>query len=159
MKCTLHSKCWITVNFLSLHQLPPTLRQQAICFVLALPVSFTEELKSQEKNRGETVTLSCKLSKCAAVQWKKGSEILTTGRKYEVKQKETLCELQIKNFNVEDSGDYICVCGQMKTSATVKVNGMDPSGPLLLHVFVLPLLHQGAFYQKAVLFLPPFEKK
>lgn len=85
------------------------------------------------------------MSKSAAVQWRKGSEILTTGRKYEVKQKETLCELEIKDLNVEDSGDYICVCGQMKTSATVKVNGMDPSGSLLLNVFVLPLLHQGDF--------------
>lgn len=109
--------------------------------VLALPASFTEELKSQEKNRGETVTLFCKLSKSAAVQWKKGSEILTTGRKYEVKQKETFCELEIKDLNVEDSCNYTCVCGEMKTSATVKVNGMDPSSPLLLDAFVLPLLH------------------
>lgn len=44
-------------------------------------------------------------------------------------QKETLCELMIKDLDVDDSGDYTCVCGQMKTSASVKVNGTDPSGP------------------------------
>lgn len=65
-----------------------------------------------------------------------------------MKQKETVCELEVKDLNVEDSGDYVCVCGQMKTTATVKVNGMDPSGPLLLDVFVSPLSQQGAFYQK-----------
>lgn len=42
-----------------------------------------------------------------------------------MKQKETSCELQIKNLKVEDSGEYSCVCGDQKTSATVKVNGMD----------------------------------
>lgn len=66
-----------------------------------------------------------------------------------MKQKEAFCELEIKNLNVEDSGNYTCVCGEMKTSASVKVNGMEPSGPLLLDVFVLPLLHQRAFYRKS----------
>ena len=95
-------------------------------FILALPASFTEELKNQEKNQGETVTLGCKLSKPAAdVQWKKGSEILKAGEKYQMKQKETSCELQIVNVKVEDSGEYSCMCGDQKTSATVKINGMD----------------------------------
>lgn len=66
-----------------------------------------------------------------------------------MKQKEAFCELEIKNLNVEDSGNYTCVCGEMKTSASVKVNGMEPSGPLLLDVFVWPLLHQRAFYWKS----------
>lgn len=72
------------------------------------------------------MTLSCELSKPAAdVQWKKGSEILKAGEKYEIKQRETSCELQIKSLKVQDSGEYSCVCGDQKTSATVKVNGMD----------------------------------
>lgn len=70
--------------------------------------------------------LCCKLSKPSAdIQWKKGSEILKAGEKYEIKQKETSCELQIKNLKVEDSGEYSCMCGDQKTSATLKVNGMD----------------------------------
>ncbi|KAI3374875.1 hypothetical protein L3Q82_021410 [Scortum barcoo] len=96
--------------------------------VKALPASFQEKLKNQEKKQGETVTLHCELSKPAAnVQWKKGSEILKAGEKYEMKQKETSCELRIKNVKVEDSGEYTCVCGDQKTSATVKVNALPPT--------------------------------
>lgn len=115
-------------------------KQATVHFILALPASFTEELKSQEKNKGETLTLCCKLSKTAAVQWKKGAEILTAGKKYEMKQKEASCELQIKDLKIEDSGDYTCICGEKKTSATVKVNGMDSSGLLQRDVFMLHFL-------------------
>lgn len=107
-------------------QHPVLYKQVTVHLILALPASFKEELKNQEKNKGETVTLCCKLSKPATVvQWKKGSEILKVGEKYEMKQRETSCELQIKDLKIEDSGEYSCVCGDKKTSATVKVNGMD----------------------------------
>uniref|UniRef100_A0A4W6CCV4 Ig-like domain-containing protein n=1 Tax=Lates calcarifer TaxID=8187 RepID=A0A4W6CCV4_LATCA len=102
-------------------------------FVLALPASFTEKLKNQDKKEGETVTLRCELSKPAAdVQWKKGSEILKAGEKYEMKQQDSSLELHIKDLKVEDSGEYSCVCGDQKTSATVKVNGMDSKGAQVL---------------------------
>ncbi|XP_068196494.1 obscurin [Antennarius striatus] len=105
-----------------------TAKSMAKVTVNAIPASFTENLKNQEKNKGETVTLCCKLSKPAAhVQWKKGSEILKAGEKYEMKQRETSCELQIKNLKSEDSGEYSCVCGDEKTSATVKVNALLPT--------------------------------
>uniref|UniRef100_A0A8C4IVH4 Obscurin n=1 Tax=Dicentrarchus labrax TaxID=13489 RepID=A0A8C4IVH4_DICLA len=95
---------------------------------VSLPASFKEKLKNQEKNKGEAVTLCCTLSKSGAdVQWKKGSEILKAGEKYEMKQKEICCELHIKNLKVEDSGEYSCVCGDQKTSATVKVNALPPT--------------------------------
>lgn len=96
-----------------------------VYLILALPATFKEQLQNQEKNKGGTVTLCCKLSKPADVQWKKGSEFLKAGEKYEIKQKEITCELQIKDLNIEDSGEYICVCRDQKTSATVTVNGMD----------------------------------
>ncbi|XP_023259573.1 obscurin [Seriola lalandi dorsalis] len=96
--------------------------------IKALPASFKEKLKNQDRKEGESVTLSCALSKPAAnVQWKKGSEILEGGEKYEMKQKDTCLELQIKDLKVEDSGDYSCVCGDQKTSATVKVNALPPT--------------------------------
>ena len=72
------------------------------------------------------MTLCCELSKPATdIQWKKGSEILKAGEKYQMKQKQSTVELQIKDLKVEDSGEYSCVCVDQKTSATVKVNGMD----------------------------------
>ncbi|XP_053185436.1 obscurin [Scomber japonicus] len=96
--------------------------------VKVLPATFKGKLNNQDKKEGETVTLSCELSKPAAdVQWKKGSEILKAGEKYEIKQRETSCELQIKSLKVEDSGEYSCVCGDQKTSATVKVNALPPT--------------------------------
>lgn len=106
---------------------------QSQCIILALPVNFKEELKNQEKTRGETARLCCRLSKHVAVQWKKGSEYLTPGEKYEMKQRETLCELLVKDLKLEDSGEYSCVCREQKTSASVKVSGMESSS--FFHIF------------------------
>ncbi|XP_050925915.1 obscurin isoform X11 [Lates calcarifer] len=105
-----------------------TAKSMAKVTVKALPASFTEKLKNQDKKEGETVTLRCELSKPAAdVQWKKGSEILKAGEKYEMKQQDSSLELHIKDLKVEDSGEYSCVCGDQKTSATVKVNALPPT--------------------------------
>ncbi|XP_032387933.1 obscurin isoform X4 [Etheostoma spectabile] len=105
-----------------------TAKSMAKVTVNALPASFKEKLKNQEKKQGETVTLCCKLSKPVdCVQWKKGSEILKAGEKYGMNLQETSCELQIKNLEVEDSGEYSCMCVDQKTSATVKVNALPPT--------------------------------
>ncbi|KAM7400475.1 hypothetical protein PAMA_004929 [Pampus argenteus] len=105
-----------------------TAKSMAKVTVKALPANFKEKLKNQDIKEGETVTLCCELSKPAAnIQWRKGSEILKAGEKYEMKQQETSCELQIKSLKVEDSGEYSCVCGDQKTSATVKVNALPPT--------------------------------
>uniref|UniRef100_A0A3Q1BNW2 non-specific serine/threonine protein kinase n=1 Tax=Amphiprion ocellaris TaxID=80972 RepID=A0A3Q1BNW2_AMPOC len=102
-----------------------TAKSMAKVTVKALPASFNEKLKNQEKKEGETVMLRCELSKPGAnIQWKKGSEVLKPGEKYDLKQKETICELQILHLKVEDSGEYSCVCGDQKTSATLKVNAL-----------------------------------
>ncbi|XP_035861184.1 obscurin isoform X12 [Sander lucioperca] len=105
-----------------------TAKSMAKVTVNAMPASFKEKLKNQEKKQGETVTLCCKLSKPAdGVQWKKGTEILKAGEKYEMKLEETSCELKIRNLEVEDSGEYSCMCVDQKTSATVKVNALPPT--------------------------------
>ncbi|KAL7385985.1 hypothetical protein ABVT39_002583 [Epinephelus coioides] len=105
-----------------------TAKGMAKVTVNALPATFQEMLKNQEKKEGETATLCCKLSKPVdGVQWKKGSEVLQAGKKYEMKLEEIRCELQIKNLEVEDNGEYSCMCGDQKTSATVKVNALPPT--------------------------------
>ncbi|CAB1448560.1 unnamed protein product, partial [Pleuronectes platessa] len=105
-----------------------TAKNMAKVTVKALPATFKEKLKNQDKKEGETVTLCCELSKPATdIQWKKGSEILKAGEKYEMKQKHTALELQIKDLKVEDSGEYSCVCVDQKTSASVKVNALPPT--------------------------------
>ncbi|XP_061652381.1 obscurin isoform X7 [Phyllopteryx taeniolatus] len=105
-----------------------TAKSMAKVTVKALPVTFKENLKNQDVKEGETATLRCELSKPAAnVQWRKYSEILTAGGTYEIKQKEASCELRIKNVKTDHSGEYSCLCGDEKTSATVKVNALPPS--------------------------------
>ncbi|KAM4551578.1 obscurin isoform 28-T28 [Odontesthes bonariensis] len=105
-----------------------TAKSMAKVTVKALPASFSEKLKNQTRNEGEAVTLCCRISKPAAdIQWKKGSEILKPGEKYDMKQKDTSCILQIMNLKAEDSGEYFCFCGNEKTSATLKVNALPPT--------------------------------
>ncbi|XP_041848261.1 obscurin-like [Melanotaenia boesemani] len=105
-----------------------TAKSMAKVTIKALPASFSEKLKNQTKNEGETVTLCCELSKPVTdVLWKKSSEVLKPGEKYDMKQKETSCILRIMNLKIEDSGEYTCVCGNEKTSASLKVNALPPT--------------------------------
>ncbi|XP_025756359.1 obscurin isoform X12 [Oreochromis niloticus] len=105
-----------------------TAKSMAKVTVKALPATFIEKLKNQEKKEGESVTLRCELSKPAAVvQWKKDSEILKPGEKYDMKQAEGSCILQILNLKIEDSGAYTCVCADEKTSAALKVTALPPN--------------------------------
>lgn len=91
----------------------------------ALPAKFTRGLKNEETTEGTTVTLHCELSKEAPVEWRKGSETLTRNDRVSLRQDGTLCELQIHSLTVEDAGEYSCVCGQERTSATLTIRGKD----------------------------------
>ncbi|XP_029561106.1 obscurin isoform X17 [Salmo trutta] len=102
-----------------------TAKMTAKVTVKALPASFKQKLKNQQATEGENATLYCMLAKPGAtVQWKKGTENLKAGNKYEIKQKDAGCELQIKHLKVEDSGEYSCECGDQRTTATIKVNAL-----------------------------------
>ncbi|KAL0966229.1 hypothetical protein UPYG_G00292620 [Umbra pygmaea] len=102
-----------------------TAKMTAKLTVQALPTRFIEKLKNMQGKEGDGVTLCCVLSKPGAkVQWKKSTENLKAGDKYEMKQKEASCELQIKHLDVQDSGEYSCECGDQKTTATLKVNAL-----------------------------------
>ncbi|XP_023820745.1 obscurin isoform X13 [Oryzias latipes] len=105
-----------------------TAKSMAKVTVKALPATFTKNLINQTKAEGEVVLLCCELSKPAAtVQWKKGSELLKPGEKYDMKQKATSCEIQIKSLTIEDSGEYSCAVGDQKTFATLKVTALPPN--------------------------------
>ncbi|KAI1901977.1 hypothetical protein AGOR_G00039980 [Albula goreensis] len=100
-------------------------RTTASVFVKALPITFTQELKNQESEEGGSVTLRCELSKPGApVEWRKGTELLKSGDKYEMKQKGTVAEVHIHSLQTEDEGDYSCICEEQKTTATVKVRAL-----------------------------------
>ncbi|KAJ8403241.1 hypothetical protein AAFF_G00354580 [Aldrovandia affinis] len=93
--------------------------------VKAVPVTFKQELKTQDAVEGGSVTLHCELSKPGVlVEWKKAGMVLKCGEKYQMKQKATLSELLVRNVQPEDSGVYSCVCGVQKTKANLKVNAL-----------------------------------
>uniref|UniRef100_A0A669QKL3 Obscurin n=1 Tax=Phasianus colchicus TaxID=9054 RepID=A0A669QKL3_PHACC len=94
--------------------------------VNALPATFKEQLKNEEVMEGASVSLRCELSKAAPVQWKIGSKVLKTSEKYQMSQPGTTAELVIRDLDVTDAGDYSCVCGDQKTTATLTVHALPP---------------------------------
>lgn len=71
----------------------------------------------------QTATLRCELTKAAAVSWKKGHKILRASEKYIMRQDNALAELEICDLELQDAGDYTCVCGDQHTTASLTVNG------------------------------------
>lgn len=88
------------------------------------PLFFCKELESQEGKNGETILLCCEISKPAvAVQWKKGTELLRHGKKYEIMQNGRELQLKILNLKSQDSGTYKCCTGNTETMSSVVVKG------------------------------------
>lgn len=73
---------------------------------------------------GNGVTLCCEISKAASlVKWRKGDNVLNGGEKYQMRQSGSKLELLIRKTLPEDSGTYSCVCDDIKTTATIIING------------------------------------
>ncbi|XP_023195956.1 obscurin-like isoform X8 [Xiphophorus maculatus] len=90
--------------------------------VKAPPVTFKTKLRNQQVEEENSVTLSCELSKPGlAVEWMKGKELLKSDFKYQIKNRNSIMELTIKNTQLEDSGLYSCMCGDVKTIAHVTI--------------------------------------
>ncbi|XP_035994194.1 obscurin isoform X16 [Fundulus heteroclitus] len=99
-----------------------TAKSMAKVTVKALPATFVKKMESLEAEEGASVTLHCELSKPGVpVEWKKGTQVLKSGEKYQMKQKASVNELIITKVVPEDSGDYSCVCGDQKTTASLKI--------------------------------------
>ena len=87
-------------------------------------MTFKQKLESQEAEEGASITLNCELSKPGVpVEWKKGTQVLKSGEKYQLKQKASVNELLINKVVPEDSGEYSCVCGDQKTTANICIKG------------------------------------
>ncbi|XP_061277357.1 obscurin isoform X40 [Bos javanicus] len=99
-------------------------KTSATLTIRALPAEFTRRLRSKEATEGTTVTLHCELSKAAPVEWRKGPETLRAGARVSLRQEGAVCELEIRDLTVEDAGEYLCVCGQERTSATLSVRAL-----------------------------------
>ncbi|XP_077879380.1 obscurin-like [Ictidomys tridecemlineatus] len=99
-------------------------KTSATLTIRALPARFTEGLRNEEAVEGATATLRCKLSKETAVVWRKGTETLREGHRYSLRQEGAMCELQIRGLALEDAGEYSCMCGQERTSATLTIRAL-----------------------------------
>ncbi|XP_052452027.1 obscurin-like isoform X2 [Carassius gibelio] len=123
--------------------------------VNALPVVFTHELQNLECDEGGSSTLSCELSKPGVpVQWKKGSRVIQSGGKYDIRQIASKVELKITDFKPEDEGDYTCVCGDKATTAHVKIKVLKAQTPLYQPGLQKQTTEQGASVD-ALKFLRP----
>lgn len=88
-----------------------------------MPARFKNNLKNEEATEGDTATLRCELTKVAVVQWKKEHQVLQASGKYSMRQDGVRVELVIHDLDLQDTGDYTCVCGDEQTTATLTVNG------------------------------------
>ncbi|OXB75204.1 UNVERIFIED_CONTAM: hypothetical protein H355_002737 [Colinus virginianus] len=96
----------------------------AALIVNALPALFKEELKNLQAMESQTATLRCELTKASPVSWKKGNKILRASEKYVMRQDDVLAELEIREVDLQDAGDYTCVCGDQRTTASLTVNAL-----------------------------------
>lgn len=96
-------------------------------------------MTSKEAVEGGTVTLRCELSKASAhVQWKKGHRVLTPDKKYSMRQEDCVVELVVHELDLNDTGDYTCVCGDKSTTAALTVHGKVILGTKVLQTLDLP---------------------
>ncbi|KAI4872326.1 hypothetical protein NFI96_027754 [Prochilodus magdalenae] len=98
-------------------------RTKATVKINAQPITFKQKLKSQMVEEGNSVILHCELSKPGLpVEWLKGSMLLRSGEKYQMRQRCSVVELKIFSLRCEDSDIYSCSCGGVQTSAKVTVS-------------------------------------
>lgn len=87
-------------------------------------MTFKQKLKNQEAVEEGSVTLRCELSKPGApVEWRKDTQLLKEGEKYQMKQEGRVAEMLIRNLTLTDAAEYSCSVGIVVTSADVKVRG------------------------------------
>ena len=89
---------------------------------------FKQELQNKEAEEDSTAILQCEISKLgAAVEWRKGSVVLHSSEKHEMKQEGSFVELLIHSLKAEDAGKYTCDSGDQQTTAILKVKGRSKS--------------------------------
>lgn len=109
-------------------------------------------MESQEAEEGCSVTLHCELSKPGLpVEWKKGTQVLSCGEKYQMTQIGFSYELQIFDLRPEDTGSYSCSVEDTISLASLTVNGRMET-----HRFMLSFSAMNSFISSHILVFIPF---
>lgn len=58
-----------------------------------------------------------------AIEWRRGDEVLQSSHKYDMRQDGAMVELLIRNLELEDTGEYTCMCGEEHSRAVLLVHG------------------------------------
>lgn len=74
--------------------------------------------------------------------WKKGNRTLRASEKYIMRQEGALAELEIRDLELQDAGDYTCVCGEQHSTASLTVKGKCRS----LSIFCFPEMSMKLLY-------------
>lgn len=120
-----------------------------VILISELPVEFTKPLTDQTVKEKETLTLTCELNKPdLPVKWlKNGKEFKPTDRiQFSVDQ--YLHQLVITEVTLEDAAKYRCVCKDVSTTCTIKVEGIFHfilSENLLIMISVIMIIKKSLF--------------
>ncbi|KAM4551581.1 obscurin isoform 31-T31 [Odontesthes bonariensis] len=102
-----------------------TAKSMAKVTVKVVPVVCIRDLERKVSEEGGFVTLCCELSKSGLqVEWKKGTEVLSCGEKYQIKQTGLRYELRILDLTPGDTGSYSCCSKDTLSSASLEVNAL-----------------------------------
>uniref|UniRef100_A0A671TMN9 Ig-like domain-containing protein n=1 Tax=Sparus aurata TaxID=8175 RepID=A0A671TMN9_SPAAU len=95
-----------------------SVKYRMICFVIAEPPSFVEELKALEVVKGSTAVFACKVAGSAPfkVTWIKDGKPIKSSQKYLIDSENV--SLNIQDCKVEDVGAYQCVVANDVGSCT-----------------------------------------
>lgn len=100
----------------------------------AAPVVFKKELESVEAKEGGEAYLCCEISSPEGlVTWKKGSRMLSQGRKYTFQHQGSTRVLVIHQLASEDAGEYSCCVGDRTSKAKLTVKGNWATSPTSLN--------------------------
>lgn len=95
-----------------------------IFIISALPPVFKEKLKNLDMQEDGTAVFTCQVSQPnVSVEWRKGSQVISSSTKYDIRQEGMTHTLKIYNLKPEDSGKYTCDNGNQQTTALLTVQG------------------------------------
>lgn len=98
---------------------------KVLSIILEAPATFTKPLTDLTAKEKDTVTLTCELSKPdTPCKWFKNDTEIQPSNHAQISYDGYTQQLVLTDVTVDDTAKYSCVCGDVSTEATLKVQGM-----------------------------------